>query len=84
MNVDTGHLIKLLPDTKPPEGYLEVPKEMNNAVQKVLKGKQEANVSLTSGGKLSTWAAQQRKISRKQLKSKRKISLKSRQQNRKK
>lgn len=46
-------------------GYKEVPKELETAAEKKLSGKAEAYVSLTSGGKLSKWAAKQRKTKRK-------------------
>ena len=56
-------------------GYTEVPKELETAAKKKLAGKAEAYVSLTSGGKLSKWAAKQRKA-------KRKIAAESRKKNR--
>ncbi len=45
--------------------YEPVPEELNVAAQKKLAGKDEAMVSLTSGGKLSKWAAKTRKEKRK-------------------
>lgn len=49
-------------------GYEPVPKELESAAKKKLAGKDEAYVSLTSGGKLSKWAAKQRKAKRKMQK----------------
>jgi len=46
-------------------GYQSVPKELENAAEKKLAGKDEAHVSLTSGGRLSRWAAKKRKHRRK-------------------
>jgi len=45
-------------------GYLPVPKKLQTAAEKKLAGKDEAHVSLTSGGKLSKWAAKKRKQGR--------------------
>lgn len=45
-----------------------VPKELERAAMMKLAGKQEAQVSLTSGGKLSKWAAKKRKERRKMAK----------------
>lgn len=56
-------------DTKVAElGYTKVPKELETAAKKKLAGKDEAFVSLTSGGKLSKWAAKQRKDKKKAAK----------------
>ncbi len=38
-----------------------VPPYLNRAAKSVLKGRPKANVSFKSGGKLSKWAAQQRR-----------------------
>lgn len=46
------------------EDFEEVPEELNQAAKAKLKGENEAYVSKTSGGKLSKWAAQQRKEKR--------------------
>lgn len=43
------------------EGLEPVPEDLHNAAKKKLAGKKEAMVSLTSGGKLSKWAAMRRK-----------------------
>lgn len=79
MDVDTGHLIlaersgELHSLMK--QGYKPVPEELNRAAKRKLAGKKEAYVSLTSGGKLSNWAAQKRKA-------RKKISRESRKRNR--
>lgn len=65
MDVNTGHLIALPEDQPPPEGYTEVPPHLNRAARRKLGKNREAMVSLTSGGALSRWAAQQRKTRRK-------------------
>jgi len=46
-------------------GFTPVPSELNQAAEKKLAGKDSAMVSLTSGGKLSRWAASERKKKRK-------------------
>ena len=48
-------------ENEPLEKYEPVPEELRVAAEKKLAGKDEAYVSLTSGGKLSKWAAKQRK-----------------------
>ncbi len=53
------------------QGYEPVPPELETAAKKKLAGKDEAHVSLTSGGKLSKWAAQKRKNKRKMAKASR-------------
>lgn len=83
MNIDTGHLItdemyREMQDFQQ-RGYASVPKELQPAAEKKLAGKNEAIVSLTSGGKLSKWASEQRKNKRK---SRNKIAKQSRKQNR--
>lgn len=65
MNCDTGHLVRLGENEIPPVGYEPVPDNLLRAANKKLAGKNEAYVSLTSGGKLSRWAAKQRKAKRK-------------------
>lgn len=67
MNIDTGRLIELT-DGEIPKGYTLVPTELNRAARRKLAGKKEAQVSLTSGGRLSRWAARQRKARRKMAK----------------
>ncbi len=77
MNPYTGHLVKVDPYGSVPDGYIEVPDHLNRAASQVLSGRNEGHVSLRSGGKLSRWAAQQRK-------SKRKMERHSRKRNRRK
>ncbi len=57
------------------QNYEPVPKELQTAAKMKLGGKDEAMVSLTSGGKLSRWASKKRK-------EKRKMAKQSRKQNR--
>lgn len=78
MNVNTGHLItganlKAMMDDRPLREmvdlfnqYTPVPEHLQKAAETKLAGKDEAIVSLTSGGKLSRWAAQERKKKKKQ------------------
>ena len=69
MQIETGHLVadakmqEFLKELKREEveKYKQVPEELESAAKKKLAGKDEAFVSLTSGGKLSKWAAKQRK-----------------------
>lgn len=71
MNPDTGHLVALDGKTEKEiltlkrDGYEPVPKRLSRAAIRKLNGKNEAQVSLTSGGKLSKFAAQKRKRKRK-------------------
>jgi hypothetical protein len=70
MNCDTGHLVtaeflnQMNEDLR--ANYTPVPEELSMAATMKLAGKREAMVSLTSGGKLSTWANQQTKAERSQ------------------
>jgi len=70
MQPDTGHLVDLKQfDEKTKEeleedGYREVPDSHKRAAKKKLKGRKEAHVSLTSGGKLSRLCARWRKEKR--------------------
>lgn len=68
MNVQTNELydlelehkdIIIRPDVK--KNLKPVPKHLNRAANSVLKGKSKAKVSFNSGGKLSKWAASQRR-----------------------
>lgn len=67
MNPDTGHLVDTSDmnqeqlDQLRRLGYLRVPPNLQRAARKKLSGRREARVSLTSGGKLSKWAARVRK-----------------------
>lgn len=79
MNPSTGHLVKDL--TFAPEAarsqYEPIPPELARAAHKKLAGKNEATVSLTSGGKLSKWAAgrrNERKIKNRMVKNSRKTN----------
>jgi hypothetical protein len=78
MNCDTGELRKLMPFTTEDErifqmreleetGYTLVPQGLEAAAKRKLSGKTEATVSLNSGGKLSKWAAQERKKKRQKM-----------------
>jgi len=62
--------------------YIPVPDELNRAAQIKLAGKPEAMVSLTSGGKLSKWAAGQRKERAREKKQKRQMAKESKRRNR--
>jgi len=75
MNVDSGHLVrqeKLQSDSFakhfPVKEYEPVPKKLQRAAELKLAGRDEAHVSLTSGGKLSKWAAGRRRVKRKMQK----------------
>jgi hypothetical protein len=67
MDTRTGHLmsgeamerLRTL-DKELAAGYTEVPKRLSRAARRKLAGRDEATVSLTSGGKLSRWAAHER------------------------
>jgi len=67
MNVDTGELVRIQFAPSDPGGFdLEVvPAELQAAAEKKLAGCDRAVVSLSSGGKLSKWARQERKKKRK-------------------
>jgi len=67
MDTGTGHLVsaehmelmrRLVPEQA--ERYTEVPAELEKAARAKLAGSNQAAVSLTSGGKLSRWAARVR------------------------
>jgi ABC-type enterochelin transport system substrate-binding protein len=58
------------------QGFEQIPPELESAAKKKLAGNDSAMVSLTSGGKLSKWAAKRRK-------EKRKMEKESRKRNRK-
>lgn len=45
--------------------FTPVPQELEHAAERTLAGKDRSVVSKTSGGKLSRWAAKQRKAKRK-------------------
>ena len=75
MNVDTNHLVALQNmerDLLRARGYEQLPDELEPAAKAVLRGRSEAYVSRTSGGKLSKYAAKRRKEKRKQARAARK------------
>ncbi len=90
MNSNTGHLvtsdyIDSLPDKLKEqfeEDYTPVPEHLDKAARLKLKGQREAYVSKTSGGKLSKWAAQDRKKKRATSVAKRKAAKAARRKNR--
>lgn len=59
--------------------FVKLPADLEEAAKRKLNGKREATVSLTSGGKLSRFASQDRAKKRKQ---RRKIAKASRKRNR--
>jgi len=79
MNTEIGHLINMnsqlakekfgndidLLKNALNQGYQPVPADLKEAATRKLNGQDEAFVSKTSGGKLSRWAAKQRKAKRK-------------------
>lgn len=78
MNCDTGHLIteemfKRLSAEKQ-QAYVGVPADLEPAAIRKLQGQDEAYVSLSSGGKLSKFAAANRKHRRKLAKQSRKVN----------
>ena len=74
MNVDDGRLVS--PDLfkelqaelgaaeKAEKIFTEIPEKLEHAARRKLAGRREARVSLTSGGKLSRFAARQRRMRR--------------------
>ena len=72
MNPDTGHLVRVdsVEEMRrlAQAGYEPVQEELEGAAKRKLAGRKEAYVSLTSGGKLSRWAAKRRKAKRKMAK----------------
>ena len=67
MNPDTGHLVtaEMMEAMRKAgavmiDGYQPLPFELERAAVLKLHGRQEAHVSLKSGGKLSMWAAKNR------------------------
>ena len=97
MDVNTGHLItadernRLISASRENEvrlkdildSYAPVPDALQKAVELKLAGKEEAMVSLTSGGKLSRWAAQERaKHEKDNRRNKSRMQKKSRKRNR--
>ena len=67
MNPDTGHLVDLTSDEfrikldrLEDEGYERVPERLQHAARTKLRGRSEAHVQLSSGGKLAQWAKKKR------------------------
>ena len=77
MDPNTGRLMRLEDGAVLPANYERVPAELERAAARVLGAEQEAQVSLTSGGKLSNWARDRRKA-----KAKAKIAAASKRRNR--
>lgn len=66
MEPHTGELIRMSDALKKlSNDFQRVPPELSRAASKKLAGRDHAEMSLTSGGKLSKWAAKQRKTKRK-------------------
>ncbi|QWU17347.1 hypothetical protein SAMN04487895_104269 [Paenibacillus sophorae] len=76
MNIDTGELIRLKqPDVKPVAGEFEpLPAALQAAARKKLGDADSATVSMSSGGRLSKWAREQRKKRRKAARDARRIN----------
>lgn len=65
MDPNTGHLIELLPNESLPQGYEPIPPELEHAARLKLANRRDAYVSLTSGGKLSQFAKDKRRMQQK-------------------
>ena len=78
MNIDTGHLISSdYPDFEElirNRGYVEIPPVFQVAAKKKLAGRHETMVSLKRGGKLSRFAASERKKHKRKGKSWKRVS----------
>jgi len=65
MDPNTGHLItdehEKFNELIESGQYMPIPLQLEEAANRKLKGRKEAKVSLTSGGKLSRFAASERK-----------------------
>lgn len=61
MNTTTNELRLLAATSAMAADFLPLPDELQGAAKKKLAGKSSTHVSFTSGGKLSKWAAGQRK-----------------------
>lgn len=64
MNVNTGHLVRLEATAAILAGYKPLSPHLSLAANRKLAGQSEATVSLTSGGKLSRFAAECRRAER--------------------
>jgi len=84
MNPYTGHLAAQCAltemDAKKRSEFRELPESLNTAATKVLGKRTEATVSLKSGGKLSRWAAAERKKDKERSRSR--MAKQSRKRNR--
>lgn len=74
MNPSTGHLVELRYADVIPEGYVPLPDHLAPVARKALNGRSETVISLTSGGKLSKWAAGKRKERRRMARESRKAN----------
>jgi hypothetical protein len=72
MDTSTNHLVSperfQHMDPAAARSYTPVPKHLRPAAMRKLAGRREAHVALHSGGKLSVWAAEQRRQQRKAAK----------------
>ena len=66
MNTNTNHLVDISAFTEEQktklaeQGYEPIPDELDHASRVALRGKRDAYISKTSGGKLSRWAKKKR------------------------
>ncbi|MCA1615046.1 MAG: hypothetical protein LC795_15620 [Acidobacteria bacterium] len=72
MAPDTGHIVTNASLQKAGDIYEPVPNSLRGAAARVLRGREEAHVSLTSGGRLSRHAASRRRARRQAAKASRK------------
>lgn len=68
MNCDTGRLIKLLEGQELPEGFMEVPKELEEEAYKQLGENKSVIVDMERDTPLTEWARGNRKERRKKEK----------------
>lgn len=84
MNPYTGHIVAFKDirkvEARYRDGFIELPETLNVAANKVLRGRKVAKVSLKSGGKLSRWAAAERKKDKER--SRNRVAKQSRKRNR--
>ncbi len=77
MNTDTNELRQAkieLWDQLQAEGFEPVPDHLSHAARRKLNGRESAQVSFTSNGKLSRWAAKKRKKKRQMAKAARRAN----------
>jgi hypothetical protein len=83
MNVKDNHLVRDIEQVpkKKRKDYTELPEELSEAAERKLAGEDEATVSKPSGGKLSKWAAgerrKQKEAAAKELKARRERNVKA-------